>query len=142
MNAIRRSCCWGLFVYLLNFCSIAAFAEDQAVPGPHLMNASHWVLKPEYSDEFNEAELNKEKWDDNSKSWGTWSWDPANISLGKGQLHIKMVYEPHERGEQKLYYKSGMIKSKAPPIKYGFFEARIKGCAAVSRRLPSILGIS
>ena len=37
-----------------------------------------------------------------------------------------MEYNEHEQAGKKLHYKSGIIKSRAAPIKYGYFEARIK----------------
>jgi beta-glucanase (GH16 family) len=37
-----------------------------------------------------------------------------------------MQHKKHTCGNKTLFYTSGIIKSKAKPIKYGYFEARIK----------------
>jgi beta-glucanase (GH16 family) len=88
-----------------------------------------WVLRSDYSDEFDGNMLDVRKWNNNIESWGIWSWDPKNVAVSDGALSITMRYEPHQRQGKDLFYKSGAIRSRAEPILYGFFEARIKGAA-------------
>ncbi len=95
--------------------------------------ASHpkgqWKLQPDYSDEFNGAVLDGDKWDNDVGDWGMWSWEPYNAYVQDGVLLLRMEYNEHERRNRKLHYKSGIIKSKAKPIKCGYFEARIMGAS-------------
>ncbi|PWD99347.1 family 16 glycosylhydrolase [Marinilabilia rubra] len=99
-----------------------------------------WVLDPNYSDEFNTTVLDSDKWDDNITSWGLWTWRPENIVANGSSLTIRMDYEHHSRvgfnGDllEDLYYYSGAIRSKAPSVKYGYFEAKIKG----SEKYPGV----
>lgn len=87
--------------------------------------AGNWVLIPKFSDEFNGHTLDTAKWDAAVPSWGAWSWDPKDVNVSHGQLHIVMRYAPHrDRGSLK-YYKSGIIRSRGS-IRYGYFQARIK----------------
>lgn len=88
-----------------------------------------WRLVQQFSDEFNGAELDTAKWDNDVPDWGVWSWEPENAWVSNGKLNIRMEYSEHMRGWQKLYYTSGIVKSKAPPIRYGYFEARIKAAS-------------
>jgi beta-glucanase (GH16 family) len=88
-------------------------------PGP-------WVFQEAYSDEFEGGSVDRGKWDNQVKSWGTWSWAPDNTFLEDGKLHIRMRYDPHDRDGKRIFYKSGILQTKAPPIRYGFFEARLK----------------
>jgi len=70
--------------------------------------------------------------------WGpSWSADPKNVFLKDGKLYIRMQYEPHtqHRKGNKAYYTAGGIKTKADPIKYGYFEARIHG----AERQPGVV---
>lgn len=92
----------------------------------------NWQLQNDFSDEFNDINLDIEKWNNKIKSWGTWSWKDYNVWVEDGVLKIQMEYDEHlrpvgkDRVKTTLFYKSGIIKSNAQPIKYGYFEARIK----------------
>jgi beta-glucanase (GH16 family) len=88
-----------------------------------------WKLAPQLSDEFDGGRLDAAKWDNDVPDWGVWSWEPENVWVDNGYLNVRMEYAEHQRGWQKLYYKSGIIKSKARPIRYGYFEARIKAAS-------------
>jgi beta-glucanase (GH16 family) len=94
----------------------------------HTLNHG-WKLVPQLSDEFDGAALDADKWDNDVADWGVWSWEPENAWVENGNLNVRMEYVEHQRGWQTLYYKSGIVKSKAPPIRYGYFETRIKGAA-------------
>lgn len=96
-------------------------------PVPLVPIPGQWSLVPALSDEFNGPRIDFAKWENDPGSWGPWSWDVKNVSQGGGHLDIRMVFEPHERQGQRLFYKSGIIRSKVE-ITTGYFEARIKGC--------------
>jgi len=93
-----------------------------------------WRLLPQYSDEFDSAKLDSAKWDNDVPDWGVWSWEPGNVWVKDGNLNLRMEYSEHKRSARTLYYKSGIVKSKAPPIRYGYFEARIKAAS----RFPGV----
>ncbi|WP_162131413.1 family 16 glycosylhydrolase [Gayadomonas joobiniege] len=97
------------------------------------------------SDEFNQAELNLNKWVSAPKDLviGAWTFVPENTFIRDGKLQISVTQQTHTRwfndscwdgkagGSAKkvareLYYKSGALKSKSDTV-YGFYEAKIKG---------------
>jgi beta-glucanase (GH16 family) len=99
-----------------------------------------WRLLPQYSDEFDGAKLDSAKWDNDVADWGMWSWEPGNVSVNDGKLNLRMDYSEHRRGQWTLYYKSGIVKSKAPPVRYGYFEARIKAASRYPGVAPAFWG--
>lgn len=96
-------------------------------PVPVVDLSGKWVLKSEYSDEFDDDCLDSEKWNNKPASWGTWSWAPENAYVKDGNLHIRINYEPHVRSKKNLFFKSGIIRMRQK-VHYGYFEARIKAC--------------
>jgi beta-glucanase (GH16 family) len=106
------------------FAASPAFAEQP--PASPVALPAGWVLLQAYSDEFEQRSLDKTKWSDELKPWGTWTWDPSMVAIRDGRLRLGMSYSVHERGGQDLYYKGGIVRSNAPPLTYGYFEARIK----------------
>ncbi len=96
-------------------------------------NPGEWILIPELSDEFDGATIDSQKWNVDPKDFGVWSWEPENVQQKDGALHLTMVQQSHRRGDQELYYKSGMARNEKT-ITYGYFEARIKGC----QRFPGV----
>ena len=103
--------------------------HSQAFLAPVSDPSGVWILQATHSDEFNERSLDTNKWNSAVDSWSVWSWDPSNVWLMNGSLNIRMTFQEHERGRKQLSYKSGIVKSRAPPILYGYFEARIKGAS-------------
>ena len=99
-----------------------SFAQ-KPVSDPH----GSWELLTDYSDEFNDKTLNSNIWDSDINNWGSWTWDPKNVYLADGAMHIRMVNEKHVRGKKTLYFKSGAARQKKN-ITYGYFEAKVKGC--------------
>ena len=99
-----------------------------------------WRLLPQYSDEFDGAKLDSAKWDNDVADWGVWSWEPGNAWVGDGNLNLRMDYSEHRRGQWTLYYKSGIVKSRAPPVRYGYFEARIKAAGRYPGVAPAFWG--
>ena len=100
----------------------------------------NWKLVPQLSDEFNAKLLDAAKWNNDVADWGVWSWEPENAWVANGRLNIRMQYEEHRRGQWTLFYKSGIVKSKAPPVRYGYFEARIKGASRYPGVAPAFWG--
>ena len=99
-----------------------------------------WRLLPQYSDEFDGRKLDSTKWDNDVADWGVWSWEPGNVWVSNGDLNLRMDYSEHRRGQWTLYYKAGIVKSKAPPIRYGYFEARIKAASRYPGVAPAFWG--
>lgn len=115
---------------------------DAKLVQPLSASGRAWVPIPAFSDEFDGDSLDLTKWDNDIKDWGNWSWEPENARVEGGRLLLRMQYHEHattrtdpkieqqfrnqKPGDRKLYYTSGEVRSKAPPIKFGYFEARIK----------------
>jgi len=120
-------------------CLPAVRAEETGTDGklqPFGNVPGRWNLASAFSDEFDAAILDANKWDADVPSWADWSWDSRNALQGNGQLRLRMIYEPHMRGSNQLFYKSGIIRSKET-ITYGYFEARIKGCRVFPGACPA-----
>jgi len=107
-------------------CASSRYENAQRNAQPRSASHEHWVLQPECSDEFNETQLDFGKWNNDVADWGVWSWEPENAWVQNGSLHLRMEYHKHQRATNTLFYTSGIIKSRATPIKYGYFEARVK----------------
>lgn len=145
------------FILCLLSISICPWRSNKAYGSDSLqpLNSSGgtWFYQPSYSDEFNALSLDSRKWDNAVPSWGkTWSWLPSNAYLSNGNLVLKAKHEKHIRhhnilfqnksqeGEYipiELFYTSGIVKSKAPSIKYGYFEARIKSVPLFPGLVPA-----
>lgn len=129
------------FLFSLLLLSGNAFAAAPAVPVmPMNSLKTAWQLVPQMSDEFDGVALDAAKWDNNVPDWGVWSWEPGNAWVGGGLLNLRMDYLQHQRGMWTLFYKSGIVKSKAPPIRYGYFEARIKAASRYPGVGPAFWG--
>ncbi|GAA5508702.1 kappa-carrageenase [Novipirellula caenicola] len=111
---------------------------DPPQPFGDVLNSSvgDWELMPGFSDEFNGQRIDTRKWNIDTEDWGTWSWDPENVRVEDGSLLLQMVQETHQRDKQKLDYKSGIARTHHT-ITYGYFEARIKGCARFPGASPA-----
>ncbi len=101
--------------------------EEQVYPASDPDNKGGWQLVEELSDEFNEASLDKSKWNNDVADWGVWSWEPELAFVRDSMLVIKMIQETHNRDGNEYYYKSGIIRNEQTSV-YGYYEARIKGC--------------
>lgn len=123
------------FLLLLGYGQVWA-AEAQ----PLHSEKNAWRLLPQYSDEFDGAKLDSAKWDNDVPDWGVWSWEPDNVWVSDGNLNLRMDYSEHTRGRWTLYYKTGIVKSKAPPVRYGYFEARIKAASRYPGVAPAFWG--
>ncbi|TWT83628.1 Kappa-carrageenase precursor [Planctomycetes bacterium CA13] len=127
--------------FTIMFLSLAtmsfAMAEDPKPYGDLLKDRSaDWQFVPALSDEFNGDQVDTNKWNIDTEDWGTWSWEPGNAFQKDGSLHLQMVQETHQRGNQKLFYKSGIARSPKT-ITYGYFEAKVKGCSRFPGASPA-----
>lgn len=105
-------------------------ANPQPVSDPD----GQWVLQAEHSDEFCAPTLDLTKWNSDVGDWGNWSWEPEHAWVQDGSLHLRMQYQEHMRDGRSLFYTSGIVKSRAAPIRYGYFEARIRA----AQRFPGV----
>ena len=87
-----------------------------------------WVLVPALSDEFGGTEVDTTKWSTNVPSWGVWSWDARDVAERDGMLVITADYRVHTESGRTKYYDVGIARSRNT-LKYGYFEARIRGAA-------------
>ena len=107
-----------IIVFLITTCTYPK-NNAQRVPGPGSAPPGNWILQPDFSDEFNEPALDTSKWDNDVEDWGKWSWEPYNAYLKDGSLHLRKEYNEYLRQGEKLYYKSGIIRSRAEPVRSG-----------------------
>jgi kappa-carrageenase len=133
MTELRRLLWFVFFTFICCAQSDIAGGETNR-PKPRLDSHGQWVLQSDYSDEFNETKLDSVKWNNDVGDWGLWSWEPENAWVENGSLNLRMQYQKHHRGKLAIFYTSGIIKSRATPIKYGYFEARIKA----AQRFPGV----
>jgi beta-glucanase (GH16 family) len=142
-HAVRRSAWTVLAGAFLLFGNTVWSEHGNAMafePKPLQSLKKGWKLVPQMTDEFNTGRLDLGKWDNDVKDWGVWSWEPENTWVNNGRLYMRMKYEKHQRGQWTLYYKSGIVKSKAPPIRYGYFEARMKAAGRYPGVSPAFWG--
>lgn len=128
----------GLSLLLVVACStITPEKTAQMLPTLPESKQQQWTYVESLSDEFDETQINHDKWTDDPGSWGPWSWDKQNVSLKDGNLEIALTYDKHQairraykKGGEKvtteLYYKSGIVRSHGTQV-YGYYEARMKG---------------
>lgn len=92
---------------------------------PLLNPACRWKINNSFSDEFNSQSIDQKKWNTDVNDWGTWSWEPENVSNRDTVLALKMQQKEHTRNGNTYYFTSGIAQIKAP-VTYGYFESRIK----------------
>jgi hypothetical protein len=98
---------------------------DDTIYSPILDTNNSWKINTAYSDEFNHSGIDQAKWNYDVGDWGTWSWEPENVSVKDTVLAIQMKQKTHTRGGNPYYFTSGILQNKKT-ITYGYFEARIK----------------
>jgi beta-glucanase (GH16 family) len=102
---------------------------SSADPVPVVDLQGSWRFLEDYSDEFNGSRLDEQKWNSLPTSWGQWSWDRNNAVVSDGNLRLRMTYEPHDRKGKRIFYKGGIVQTRAKPLLHGYFEARLKGAS-------------
>ena len=116
---------------------ISSVEADDTGENKHPVGVSgDWTLVEKLSDEFNDKTVNSDKWNKNLAPWGERAWDPDNVYEKDGSLHIRAVYEPHTRNNEKYFYTMGILRSRTLAT-YGYFEARIKGCSRFPGLCPA-----
>ncbi len=125
-------------VVVVSFAASPLAMADDPKPVGDVLQASpaDWELVSQFSDEFNGNQIDKTKWNIDTEDWGTWSWEPDNATQSDGSLHLRMVQDTHQRGNQKLDYTSGIARTHKT-ITYGYFEARVKGCSRFPGASPA-----
>lgn len=128
----------GALIVLTTLLQAASLFGQEAVPfgAPVGATSGPWQFSKEHSDEFNGADVDRKKWNIDTKDFGPWSWEPEHVTQNDGSLHIQMVHQDHQRGQQTLHYKSGLARNDRT-ITYGYFEARLKGCSRYPGACPS-----
>ncbi len=95
-----------------------------------------WELDASFSDDFNTATLDTDRWNNDPNDWGTWSWSPDNAYVLDTVLTLRMRQETHSRGGKEYYFKSGIVRNE-DEITYGYFEASIKASAKGQGTCPA-----
>lgn len=96
-------------------------SQNPAASTPYVKNGSLKAYKLVWSDEFNNSELNAEKWNyrTDSRMWSTQK--PENVKLSGGKLKLNLKKE--EAGG--MHYTGGGVISKQA-FRYGYYEASMK----------------
>lgn len=132
-NKLRSA---GLTALTLAWISNSVAAESFALPaslGKQSALVKQFQFAPELSDEFEQSSLDMDKWENGLPSWGGWQWVAANAFVKNNVLMLKgqassgqdNATAPTKEKQQRL--ESGIIRSRAPALHYGYLEARIKG---------------
>lgn len=125
-----------LAIAAVSFVTSATAADLPTPLGDGSGKPSDWKLLAAHSDEFDGGELDRTKWNTDTKDFGPWSWEPENVVQNDGSLHLTMRRDDHKRKGQPLNYTSGMARNDRT-ITYGYFEARVRGCSRYPGACPS-----
>ncbi len=122
-----------LLIVMVSFLSAipAAVFSQENYPCPR---GANWIFRPEFSDEFNNASLDAQKWDANNPTWE--GRQPAkflkeNVSVSEGFLKLKAdvvpegFYSPNDLENGYHSFSTAAVKSKQTVL-YGYFEIRSK----------------
>lgn len=91
-------------------------------------NKGGWKINPTFTDEFDGASLNTERWHPTNPQWRgrrPTQFHPANTSLEDGELVMRINQHGDEKLRRGYTHSSGYIKSKQT-ILYGYFEMEAK----------------
>ncbi|NNJ26348.1 Kappa-carrageenase [Planctomycetes bacterium LzC2] len=138
------TCLGGLLIAAL---AAPACGDDNpaGAPDPVGIDAGEgrsWIPNKSFSDEFEDPKIDFEKWRTDPEHFSAWSWSQKNAFVNGGVLNLRMTREPHERmdpaaRERRTFdYKSGILRSRAKTT-YGYFEARVRGCARFPGASPA-----
>ncbi|TLU64329.1 glycosyl hydrolase family protein [Thalassotalea litorea] len=129
----------GLLCLTLMACSSEPSTDDGASltyqPVLPAQLSEQWQLVNSLSDEFDNRDIDANKWNKDPADWGPWSWEPDNVWQQDGLLNIQIDYSEHtakrwnknrRKVDVDLFYTSGIIRSYGYQT-YGYYEARIKG---------------
>ena len=98
-----------------------------------------WRSEPDLSDEFNEPQLDTNKWLPYFPNWMgriPSCFERANVSVRDGKLEIKstLIYSNTlsiTNSMKEVWIDTGCVSSKSGSAFYGYYEARVK-CSALS----------
>lgn len=102
--------------------------DNGPIAAPH-GKEGRWELIHEVSDEFEDGNLNRSKWDPFNKNWKGRApgWFCANnVTVDDGCLQLKCRYEdaPDEYPDIYHTFSTAFVRSKAQ-VKYGYFEVMV-----------------
>ncbi|TXE10161.1 family 16 glycosylhydrolase [Seonamhaeicola algicola] len=103
--------------------------NDNFKPLSERSTTNNWVMVSSLSDEFNDAQVNWNKWFKTSNLPNTtgWKWNNTqNVILENGVAQLTMRHNKNNVSDNGTYFKSGILKSKET-FTTGYVEARIKG---------------
>jgi len=128
ISGTQQAALAGLLTSLSMF---AGAGTPQAETTPHLaaLLPADWELRESHSDEFDDSGLDLRKWETDLPDWGSWSWRNDHVRVADGVLRIWMAFDPHDRQGRQLSYTAGIVRSREAPLRYGYFEARIRAAA-------------
>ncbi len=119
-------------VFGIALLAAAAASAQRGLPEPP--PGYTWENVPELSDEFNGSELDSMKWMPRHAYWEGREpsrFDPANVAVRRGSLHLKSTARIADLREVKdpmkdVWVSSACVTSKKPICSYGYYEARMK----------------
>ncbi len=122
-----------LLLAVLACFSLAAMGLATAAPPPPTLPGK-WKWVPEFSDEFEDATLDRTKWHDQNPEWPgrpPGFYRPQNVVIKDGKLHLHLKAEnvPEMPAGYKDYT-CAILRSRLR-IRYGYFEIRAQAAASV-----------
>lgn len=124
-----------LIIFLLSLYSCMSL-ESNSIKCPIAKLDENWQLDSNFSDEFNEQEVNTQIWQTDIGGWGIRSWSEECVTQQNGVLSISMIYDEHQPKNIKYFYKMGIARSLHKTT-YGYYEARIKGASVFPGVCPA-----
>ncbi|MFR9592365.1 MAG: family 16 glycosylhydrolase [Rikenellaceae bacterium] len=94
---------------------------------PHNSNLFSPIVA--YTDEFDEASVDFNKWNTPDDAFASWGFKEENVRVEDGDLRLTVKYDKYsheDSSKEYFYFSSGMLRSKTTR-RYGYYEARIKG---------------
>lgn len=130
----QKLCMLGLLSVALYGCNSSKNNEllnfEIATKLPEAPLGYEWQLVENMSDEFNDDEFDKTKWQDHIKTWQgrpPAEFLPQNISEKDGTLRLKTSTHPNPN---ETYTMGGAAVKGLHEMRYGYYEARIKASKA------------
>lgn len=102
--------------------------QNQQFPLSDQQNVGNWTLRTDLTDEFNESEINTQRWFPNNPYWKGRQptyFDNSNVSFKEGEA----IFRVNQHGDLPLpegyTHSAGFLKSKQRVL-YGYFESEAK----------------
>jgi len=126
---------WIGLIVVTSVSLLAGQETKQEKPGiPDAPEGYEWKQIPEYTDEFNGAELDPTKW---LPTFPTWKgrepsqFSKENVSVGDGMLRLRSTsrvesLEGITNPEKDVWVDAACVSSKKRTVSYGYYETRMK----------------